>query len=54
MKKYFTMKAHWSEIRGGEPSTQRVLGAFPVQDASIDHQGECQNILNMQQPYPQW
>ena len=59
MKEYFTMTAHWIEIRGGELSPQwvlrqRVLGAFPVQDASIDHQGESQNIFNMQQPYPQW
>ena len=59
MKEYFTMTAHWIEIRGGELSPQwvlrqRVLGAFPVQDASIDHQGECQNMLNIQQLYPQW
>ena len=52
MKEYFTMTAHWIEIRGGELSPQwvlrqRVLGAFPVQDASIDHQGECQNMLNI-------
>ena len=57
MKEYFTMTAHWIEIRGGELSPQwvlrqRVLGAFPVQDASIDHQDESQNIFNMQQPYP--
>ena len=59
MKEYFTMTAHWIEIRGGELSPQwvlrqRVLGAFPVQDGSIDHQGECQSFLNMQHPYPQW
>ena len=53
------MTAHWIEIRGGELSAQwvlcqQVLGAFPVQDASIDHQGECQNMLNIQQLYPQW
>ena len=59
MKEYFTMTAHWIEIRGGELSPQwvlrqRVLGAFPVQDASMDHQGECQNMLNIQQLYPQW
>ena len=57
MEEYFTMTAHWIEIRGGELSPQwvlrqRVLGAFPVQDASIDHQGECQNMLNIQQLYP--
>ena len=52
MKEYFTMTSHWIEIRSGELSPQwalcqRVLGAFLVQDAFIDHQGECQNILNM-------
>ena len=60
MKEYFTiMTAHWIEIRGGELSPQWVLrqwvlSAFPVQDASIDHQDECQNMLNIQQLYPQW
>ena len=53
------MMDNWIEIRGGELSPQWVLrqwvlGAFLVQDASIDHQGESQNIFNMQQPYPQW
>ena len=57
MKEYFTMTAHWIEICGCELSSQwvfcqRVLGAFPVQDASIDHQGECQNMLNIQKLYP--
>ena len=59
MKEYFTMTGHWIEIRGGKLSPQwalrqRVLGAFPVKGASIDHQGECQIMLNIQQLYPQW
>ena len=58
-KEYFTMTAHWIEIHGSELSPQwvlcqRALGTFPMQDASIDHQGECQNIFNMHLPYPQW
>ena len=44
MKEYFTMTAHWIEIRGGELSPQGVLGAFPLQGASIEHQGACKKF----------
>ena len=45
MKEYFTMTAHWIEIREDNLGSKwvlrnRVLGAFPVQEVSIDHQGE--------------